>query len=133
MTLRLIKILLTLMLAGLAIAYATQNVVNIEQAFQRVVEKYTATLAAIDDEYLRERVSDMRDISSRVLDNLLGRKGGGLLDAVNEPCIIVCHELPPSMASACFNDGRKVISFVAPHRTHDTLPSVSPMAIRASL
>ncbi len=36
MTLRLIKILLALMLAGLAIAYATQNVVNIEQAFGAV-------------------------------------------------------------------------------------------------
>lgn len=71
--------------------------INIEQAFKDVVDKYAATLAAIDDEYLRERVSDMRDISSRVLDNLLGRKGGAFLDAVTEPCIIVCHELPPSM------------------------------------
>ena len=36
MSLRTIKILLTLMLAFLAIAYATQNVVNIEQAFGAV-------------------------------------------------------------------------------------------------
>lgn len=74
--------------------------INIEWAFQDVVDKYTATLAAIDDEYLRERVSDMRDISSRVLDNLLGRKGSELLDAITEPCIVVCHEMPPSMTVA---------------------------------
>lgn len=74
--------------------------INVEQAFKQVIDMYTASLAAIDDEYLRERVSDMRDISSRVLDNLLGRKGGELLDAINEPCIVVCHEMPPSMTVA---------------------------------
>lgn len=77
-----------------------QDKINVEQAFQQVIDKYTASLAAIDDAYLRERVSDMRDISSRVLDNLLGRKGGELLDAINEPCIVVCHEMPPSMTVA---------------------------------
>jgi phosphotransferase system enzyme I (PtsI) len=82
------------------VSIVEQDKINVEQAFQQVIDKYTASLAAIDDAYLRERVSDMRDISSRVLDNLLGRKGGELLDAINEPCIVVCHEMPPSMTVA---------------------------------
>ena len=46
--------------------------VNAEHAFQTVAEHYAATLAAIEDEYLRERATDMRDVTTRVLNNLLG-------------------------------------------------------------
>src|SRR3974390_3420416 len=41
--------------------------VNAEFAFQSVAERYAVTLAAIDDEYLRERAADMRDVTTRVL------------------------------------------------------------------
>ena len=44
-----------------------------EYAFQQVAEKYTKTLAAIEDEYLRERAADLRDVTSRMLDTLRGR------------------------------------------------------------
>jgi phosphotransferase system enzyme I (PtsI) len=46
--------------------------VNAEHAFQTVAERYAATLSAIEDEYLRERAADMRDVTTRVLNNLLG-------------------------------------------------------------
>ena len=47
-----------------------QDKVNAEYAFHRVTERYAAALAKVEDEYLRERTSDMRDVSSRVLNNL---------------------------------------------------------------
>ena len=37
--------------------------VNVEHAFQTVAERYTTALAKVEDEYLRERASDMRDVS----------------------------------------------------------------------
>src|SRR5439155_26955885 len=49
--------------------------VNVEHAFHKVAEKYAATLSGMDDEYLRERAADMRDVTARILDNLLGRQG----------------------------------------------------------
>ena len=39
--------------------------------FTTVSERYVAALAGIEDEYLRERAADMRDLTARVLDNLL--------------------------------------------------------------
>src|ERR1043166_2541668 len=49
-----------------------QEKVNAEYAFHMVAERYATTLAAIEDDYLRERATDMRDVTSRVLNNLLG-------------------------------------------------------------
>src|SRR5271168_4423551 len=45
--------------------------VNAEYAFHVVAEKYASALAAIEDDYLRERAADMRDVTTRVLINLL--------------------------------------------------------------
>src|SRR6266542_1969575 len=50
-----------------------QEKVTAAFAFQQVAEKYVRTLSGIDDEYLRERATDMRDVTSRLLDNLVGR------------------------------------------------------------
>jgi phosphotransferase system enzyme I (PtsI) len=47
--------------------------VTAEYAFQKVADKYTRTLSSIDDEYLRERAADMRDVTSRLLHKLVGR------------------------------------------------------------
>ena len=71
------------------------NHVNVEHAFSEVSEKYAATLARIDDDYLRERASDLRDVTSRVLNNLLGRADSSLT-GLKEPAIILSHDLSPS-------------------------------------
>src|SRR5437867_13122755 len=39
--------------------------VNAEHAFYSVAERYAATLSAIEDDYLRERATDMRDVTAR--------------------------------------------------------------------
>jgi phosphoenolpyruvate-protein phosphotransferase (PTS system enzyme I) len=74
----------------------TATNVNVEQAFHQVSEKYAATLEAIDDDYLRERASDMRDVTSRVLNNLLNRPHELDLRHLQEPCILVSRDLTPS-------------------------------------
>ena len=83
--------------------------VNAEHAFQSVAERYAATLAAIPDEYLRERATDMRDVTARVLNNLLGFDEETDLRNLKEPCIIVSHDLTPSNTAQL--DKRKVLGF----------------------
>jgi phosphotransferase system enzyme I (PtsI) len=83
--------------------------VNAEHAFNTVAERYAATLAAIDDDYLRERATDMRDITVRVLNNLLGVDEESDLRRLKEPCIIISHDLTPSNTAQL--DKRKVLGF----------------------
>src|ERR1039458_1342271 len=69
-----------------------QQKVNAEHAFHTVAERYAAMLSAIEDEYLRERASDMRDVTMRVLNNLLGVEADADLRHLKEPCIIIRSE-----------------------------------------
>ena len=57
--------------------------VNAEFAYHSVSERYAASLAAVDDDYLRERAADIRDIATRVLNNLagIGHDGGAMFAA----------------------------------------------------
>ena len=82
---------------------------NAEYAFHTVAERYAATLAAIADEYLRERAGDMRDVASRVLNNLLGKAENFDLRDLTEPVIVVSHDLTPS--STAQMDRSKVLGF----------------------
>src|SRR6266436_2437586 len=81
--------------------------VNAEYAFHLVAERYAATLAAIEDDYLRERATDMRDVTARVLNNLLGIEEELDLRHLREPCIVISHDLTPSNAAQL--DKRKVL------------------------
>ncbi|HEY2951218.1 MAG TPA: phosphoenolpyruvate-utilizing N-terminal domain-containing protein, partial [Verrucomicrobiae bacterium] len=83
--------------------------VNAEYAFKQVADKYASTLSALDDEYLRERASDMRDVTSRILDNLLGREEGLDLSKLAEKCIIISHDLTPSRTATM--DKKMVVGF----------------------
>ena len=70
-----------------------------DYAFHEVSERYIGALAAIEDEYLRERAADMRDLTVRVLDNLLEVKNEFDLRHLAEPCVLVSHDLSPSMTA----------------------------------
>src|SRR5215471_14388976 len=83
--------------------------VNAEYAFHVVAERYAATLAAIEDDYLRERATDMRDVTTRVLNNLMGLDVGVDMRHLKEPCIIISHDLTPSNTAQL--DKRNVLGF----------------------
>lgn len=72
--------------------------VNVEFAFHEVSENYAIALGSVEDEYLRERAADIRDVTSRVLGNLTGR---GVVDLshLKEPYILVRHDLTPSVTA----------------------------------
>lgn len=69
--------------------------VNVEYVFHQVAERYCKTLSEIEDDYLRERVVDIRDVSRRVIRNLLGKSPPGLGEQ-QSPHILVAHDLTPS-------------------------------------
>jgi len=70
--------------------------VNADFAFHTVAERYVMALVSANDEYLRERANDMRDLTARVLDNLLEVEDEFDLRHLAEPCILVSHDLSPS-------------------------------------
>jgi phosphotransferase system enzyme I (PtsI) len=86
-----------------------EDKVNAEFAFHSVAERYATTLAAIEDDYLRERATDMRDVTARVLNNLLGFEEEADLRYLKEPCIIISHDLTPSNTAQL--DKRNVLGF----------------------
>ena len=83
--------------------------VTAEWAFQMVVEKFGRMLSTVDDEYLRSRAADLRDVSSRVLDNLAGRADPDMLRHLTEPCLIISHDLSPSQTAIL--DKKMVVGF----------------------
>ncbi|MEI8089228.1 MAG: phosphoenolpyruvate--protein phosphotransferase [Opitutaceae bacterium] len=68
---------------------------NIETCFNNVASRYIQAFSEIDDEYLRERAGDIRDVAQRVLQNLLGQAENSL-SKLAEKRIVVANDLSPS-------------------------------------
>jgi phosphotransferase system enzyme I (PtsI) len=110
------------MLVDEVIRMIREQKTSAEHAFHEVSERYTEALAAIEDEYLRERAGDMRDLTVRVLDNLLDAKSEFDLRHLTEPCILVSHDLSPSMTAQL--DKKFVLGFatdIGGHTSHTAI------------
>lgn len=77
----------------------TDQNLNAEAAFSDVAARYIQSLESIEDEYLQERVADMRDVTARVLSELTGRGKDDGLTGLTEPSIIISHDLAPSLTA----------------------------------
>ena len=75
--------------------------------FNEEISKLTAALASSDDDYLRDRIVDIKDVRNRVIRNM---KRGKLISKVEENSIIVSHELTP--ADTILFSRRKVQGYV---------------------
>ncbi len=64
-----------------------------EGAFYRVMERYMAAMRKFDDDYLRDRVTDLDDVMRRVLANLRGEERRGGADFAH---ILLARDLAPS-------------------------------------
>jgi phosphotransferase system enzyme I (PtsI) len=82
---------------------------NAEYAFHSTAERFAEALLATNDEYLSQRASDIRDFTARVLDNLLEVKDNFELRHISEPCILVSHDLSPSVTAQL--DRKLVLGF----------------------
>ncbi len=83
--------------------------VTAEWAFHTVAERFARTLEALPDDYLRERVADLRDVAMRVVNNILGHHDTVDLANLKEPCVIIAHDLSPSITARL--DKKMVLGF----------------------
>lgn len=67
---------------------------NAEFAVQTAGEQFAAMFAAMDDAYMAARAADIRDVTQRIINNLLGIAEGGV-DS-DEPVILAADDLAPS-------------------------------------
>ena len=82
---------------------------NIEFCFQEVAQRYITIFENIEDDFLRERAADIRDVTGRVMDQLLGTKAAKPVLAV-EKQIVVAKDLTPSETATMSADS--VLAFV---------------------
>jgi phosphotransferase system enzyme I (PtsI) len=72
---------------------------NIETCFHKVSSRYVQAFSEIDDEYLRERAGDLRDVAQRVLQNLLGQAENSLSRLADKRIVIATDISPSDSAS----------------------------------
>ena len=87
------------------------QMVNAEYAVASTGDNFAQMFAAMDDDYMRGRAADVKDISERVLSVLSGGSCHSM--HVNEPVIIVADDLAPSETVQLDKD--MVLSFVTAH------------------
>ena len=83
--------------------------VGAEYAFAAVIQRYFQAFSQINDEYLKERISDIRDVGKRLLGNLCGEEKKRLEEFLGK-VIIASHDLSPSDTASL--DRNKVMAFV---------------------
>jgi len=69
--------------------------VCVEYVFLDVLKKYVNAFSKMDDEYLKERISDISDVGKRILKNLIGAKTRTLSN-LTRPVILIAYDLSPS-------------------------------------
>ncbi|MBL7081054.1 MAG: phosphoenolpyruvate--protein phosphotransferase [Candidatus Omnitrophica bacterium] len=92
--------------------------------FSEVLKKYIDVFSKIDDDYIRERIADIRDVGKRLLRHLLGKEKRILFKDIKEPVVVVAHDISPSETAAMYKE--KVLAFVT-----DTGGKTSHTAIMA--
>lgn len=83
--------------------------VNAEYAVAQTGDNYAAMFAAMEDEYMRGRSADVKDISERLINILSGFNASSMVS--DEPVIIVADDLAPSETVQLDKD--KILSFVS--------------------
>lgn len=81
---------------------------NAEPILQEVVANFAAMFESMEDEYMRERAADIRDVGTRLLANLLNVNLTNLAD-LKEEVIVIAHDLTPSDTAQMNKD--KVLGF----------------------
>ena len=91
------------------IDYLRSNKVNASVAASKIIDQQVEMLSEIDDEYLKERAGDIRDIGNRLIKNILGMYIVDLGD-ITEESILVAYDLTPSETAQL--NLEKVLGFI---------------------
>lgn len=88
-----------------------KEMVNAEYAAAFAGDHFSQKLGGMDDEYMKERAADIRDISSRLVRILGGKKEMEL--SSSEPVIVIAEDIAPS--EAVLLDRKKILALVTVH------------------
>lgn len=88
----------------------TENI-NAEFAVATTGDNFSEMFAAMDDDYMKARSADVKDISNRIVRNLMGKENSDMEQS--EPVIIVADDLSPSETVQMDKD--KILAFVTVH------------------
>ena len=89
--------------------YLRSYKVNASVAASKIIDQQVEMLSEIDDEYLKERAGDIRDIGNRLIKNILGMHIVDLGD-IAEESILVAYDLTPSETAQL--NLEKVLGFI---------------------
>ena len=87
------------------------EMVNAEYAVAITGDNFAGMFAGMEDEYMRARAADVKDISARLVRNLSGQEGIDF--TAMEPSVIVADDLSPSETVQM--DKKKILAFVTVH------------------
>lgn len=87
------------------------EMVNAEYAVAKAGDDFSQMFASMDDEYMKARATDVKDISERLVRNLYGKEDNDL--NYSEPVIVVADDLSPSETVQM--DKNKILAFVTVH------------------
>ena len=96
------------------------QMVNAEFAVAETGDNFRKMFLDMEDEYFRGRAADVKDISERIINVLMGVGGGGIES--NEPVIVVADDLAPSETVQMDKD--KILSFVTVHGSANSHTSI---------
>ena len=82
---------------------------NVESCYHQIAERYISFFSSMEDEYLKERVTDIRDVSRRLLQNLIGMNKSNLGELAAHS-IIVSEDITPSDTADM--DRSKLLGFI---------------------
>lgn len=85
-----------------------ENGFNAAYSVDNVKDELVMIMESIDDEYMRERAADIKDVSNRIIKNLLGINES--VEITQENTIVVAHDLTPSDTAQL--DKNKVCAFL---------------------
>jgi phosphotransferase system enzyme I (PtsI) len=82
---------------------------NVESCYKKVSRRYISFFSSMEDEYLKERVTDIQDVSRRLLQNLIGTHKPSLSQLAADS-IIVSEDITPSDTADM--DRNKLLGFI---------------------
>ena len=94
---------------GAMMSEIENNSLNGLKAIESVTNTFVAIFESMDNEYMRERAADIKDVSKRILSNFAG-KGGDSFAITENNTIVVAHDLTPSDTAGL--DRTKVVGFI---------------------
>ena len=96
-------------LGGMIEDYIQQHELTAEAAVQTACSQFAAMLESMDDEYMKARGTDVRDISAQLIEALSDRSGGWI-SRITRPVILCADDLTPSETVQL--DKRMLLGFI---------------------